>query len=75
MVEVYSLSGTFANVGDLLNKGTVMAFEHYKTAAGKQINYTLLDDQGDAGRSSRCSTIVQCIAGRPRSMPRQNQDS
>ena len=53
VVGVYSLSGTFANVGDLLNKGTVMAFDHYKTAAGKQINYTLLDDQGDAGRAVR----------------------
>ncbi|MBR1125938.1 ABC transporter substrate-binding protein [Bradyrhizobium lablabi] len=53
VVGIYSLSGTFANVGDLLNKGTVMAFDHYKTAAGKQINYTLLDDQGDAGRAVR----------------------
>src|SRR5262245_1155354 len=53
VVGVYSLSGTFANVGDLLNKGTVMAFDHYKTAAGKQIGYTLLDDQGDAGRAVR----------------------
>lgn len=50
---VYSLSGTFANVGDLLNKGTQWAFEHYGTAAGKRINYTLLDDQGDPGRAVR----------------------
>lgn len=53
VVGLYSLSGTFANVGDLLNKGTTMAFEHYKTGAGKQINYTLLDDQGDPGRAVR----------------------
>lgn len=50
---VYSLSGTFANVGDLLNKGTQWAFEHYGTAAGQRINYTLLDDQGDPGRAVR----------------------
>ena len=50
---VYSLSGTFANVGDLLNKGTQWAFEHYGTGAGKRINYTLLDDQGDPGRAVR----------------------
>ncbi|MBR0670451.1 ABC transporter substrate-binding protein [Neoroseomonas soli] len=50
---VYSLSGTFANVGDLLNKGTQWAFEHYGNAAGQRINYTLLDDQGDPGRAVR----------------------
>ena len=50
---VYSLSGTFANVGDLLNKGTQWAFEHYGSAAGQRINYTLLDDQGDPGRAVR----------------------
>jgi branched-chain amino acid transport system substrate-binding protein len=50
---VYSLSGTFANVGDLLNKGTQMAFEHYGSGAGRPINYTLLDDQGDPGRAVR----------------------
>jgi len=50
---VYSLSGTFANVGDLLNKGTQMAFEHYGSATGLRINYTLLDDQGDPGRAVR----------------------
>jgi branched-chain amino acid transport system substrate-binding protein len=53
VVGVYSLSGTFANVGDLLNKGTTMAFEHYGSTAGRQINYTLLDDQGDPGRAVR----------------------
>ncbi len=53
VVGVYSLSGTFANVGDLLNKGTQWGFEHYATAAGKRINYTLLDDQGDPGRAVR----------------------
>jgi branched-chain amino acid transport system substrate-binding protein len=61
VVGVYSLSGTFANVGDLLNKGTQMAFEHYGTAAGQRINYTLLDDQGDPGRSVR---LVQEAMGR-----------
>lgn len=50
---VYSLSGTFANVGDLLNKGNTWAFEHYGTAAARPINYTLLDDQGDPGRAVR----------------------
>ncbi|MCC7281976.1 MAG: ABC transporter substrate-binding protein [Acetobacteraceae bacterium] len=50
---VYSLSGTFANVGELLNKGSQWAFEHYGTAAGQRISYTLLDDQGDPGRSVR----------------------
>ncbi len=50
---VYSLSGTFANVGELLNKGTQWAFEHYGTGAGRPINYMLLDDQGDPGRSVR----------------------
>lgn len=50
---VYSLSGTFANVGDLLNKGSQWAFEHYGTGAGQRINYTLLDDQGDPGRAVR----------------------
>ena len=37
VVGVYSLSGTFANVGDLLNKGTQWAFEHYGTGAGRRI--------------------------------------
>lgn len=50
---VYSLSGTFANIGDLLNKGNQWAFEHYRTGAGRPINYTLLDDQGDPGRAVR----------------------
>jgi branched-chain amino acid transport system substrate-binding protein len=53
VVGVYSLSGTFANVGDLLNRGTQWAFEHYGSAAGQRINYQLLDDQGDAGRAVR----------------------
>jgi branched-chain amino acid transport system substrate-binding protein len=61
VVGVYSLSGTFANVGDTLNKGTTMAFEHYGSAAGKRINYTLMDDQGDAGRAVR---LVQEAMGR-----------
>lgn len=50
---VYSMSGTFANIGDLLNKGTQWAFEHYRTGAGRPIQYTLLDDQGDPGRAVR----------------------
>jgi branched-chain amino acid transport system substrate-binding protein len=53
VVGVYSLSGTFANVGDLLNKGTQWAFEHYGSMGGRRINYTLLDDQGDPGRAVR----------------------
>ncbi|MDA8248193.1 MAG: ABC transporter substrate-binding protein [Rhodospirillales bacterium] len=50
---VYSMSGTFANVGTLLNTGTQWALEHYGTAAGKPINYILLDDHGDPGRAMR----------------------
>jgi branched-chain amino acid transport system substrate-binding protein len=61
VVGVYSLSGTFANVGDLLNKGTQMAFDHYGSAAGRRIKYTLLDDQGDPGRAVR---LVQEAMGR-----------
>lgn len=50
---IYSLSGTFANVGDLLNKGSQLAMDHWKEAAGRPLKYTLLDDQGDPGRSVR----------------------
>lgn len=58
---LYSLSGTFANVGDLLNKGSQMAMEHYKEAGGRALRYNLLDDQGDAGRAVR---MVQEAMGR-----------
>nr|MDA8248655.1 ABC transporter substrate-binding protein [Rhodospirillales bacterium] len=50
---VYSLSGTFANVGALLDKGSQYAFESYGTAAGHKLNYVLLDDRGDAGEAVR----------------------
>jgi branched-chain amino acid transport system substrate-binding protein len=53
IAAVYSLSGTFANVGTLLNDGSKWAVEKYATAAGKKLNYVLLDDRGDAGEAVR----------------------
>ena len=50
---VYSLSGTFANVGSGLNDGSKWAIEQYGSAAGNKLNYVLLDDRGDAGEAVR----------------------
>ena len=50
---VYSLSGTFANVGTLLNEGTQWAIEKYGSVLGKKLNYVLLDDHGDPGEAVR----------------------
>ncbi|MBY5533706.1 ABC transporter substrate-binding protein [Rhizobium leguminosarum] len=50
---VYSLSGTFANVGSLLNDGSRWAIEKYGTAASRKLNYNLLDDRGDPGEAVR----------------------
>ncbi|MBV8471774.1 MAG: ABC transporter substrate-binding protein [Hyphomicrobiales bacterium] len=50
---VYSLSGTFANVGSYLNDGGKYAVEQYGSAAGHKLNYVLLDDRGDAGEAVR----------------------
>lgn len=53
IAAVYSLSGTFANVGTLLNSGSKWAAEKYDTVVGKKINYVLIDDRGDAGEAVR----------------------
>ena len=53
VVGVYSLSGTFANVGTLLNNGCQWALEKLGDTTGRKINYTLLDDRGDAGEAVR----------------------
>jgi branched-chain amino acid transport system substrate-binding protein len=53
IAAVYSLSGTFANVGSSLNDGSKWAVEYYGTAAGHKLNYILLDDRGDAGEAVR----------------------
>jgi branched-chain amino acid transport system substrate-binding protein len=53
VAAVYSLSGTFANVGTLLNNGSQWAMEHYGSVLGRKINYVLLDDRGDAGEAVR----------------------
>ncbi|MBS0517099.1 MAG: ABC transporter substrate-binding protein [Proteobacteria bacterium] len=53
VAAVYSLSGTFANVGTLLNNGSQWAMEHYGSVLGRKINYILLDDRGDAGEAVR----------------------
>ncbi len=53
VAAVYSLSGTFANVGALLNNGSQWACEKYGSVLGKKINYILLDDRGDAGEAVR----------------------
>ncbi len=53
VASVYSLSGTFANVGSSLNDGSKWAFEQYGTAAGHKLNYLLLDDRGDAAEAVR----------------------
>ncbi|MGY2049688.1 ABC transporter substrate-binding protein [Methylobacterium sp. JK268] len=53
VASVYSLSGTFANVGSSLNDGSKWAFEQYGTAAGNRLNYLLLDDRGDAAEAVR----------------------
>lgn len=50
---VYSLSGTFANVGTLLNNGSKWAAEKYDSVLGKKINYILIDDRGDPGEAVR----------------------
>src|SRR5262245_41397363 len=53
IAAVYSLSGTFANVGSSLNDGSKWAVEYYGNAAGHKLNYILLDDRGDAGEAVR----------------------
>ena len=53
VAAVYSLSGTFANVGTLLNNGSQWAAEKYGSVLGKKINYILLDDRGDPGEAVR----------------------
>jgi branched-chain amino acid transport system substrate-binding protein len=53
VAAVYSLSGTFANVGTLLNSGSQWAMESFGEVVGRKINYTLLDDRGDAGEAVR----------------------
>lgn len=53
VAAVYSLSGTFANVGALLNNGSQWAAEKYGSVLGKKINYILLDDRGDPGEAVR----------------------
>lgn len=53
IAAVYSLSGTFANVGTLLNDGSAWAVEKYGSVVGKKLNYVLLDDRGDAGEAVR----------------------
>lgn len=50
---ITSLSGVFANVGEQVEVGNKLAYEHFKEALGLPLNYTLLDDHGDAGRSVR----------------------
>ena len=50
---IYSLSGTFANVGALMNDGSKWAFEHYGEVLGRKLNYLLVDDRGDAGEAVR----------------------
>jgi branched-chain amino acid transport system substrate-binding protein len=50
---VYSLSGTFANVGTLLNSGCQWGLEKYGEVLGRKLNYVLLDDRGDAGEAVR----------------------
>jgi branched-chain amino acid transport system substrate-binding protein len=53
VAAVYSLSGTFANVGTLLNSGSQWAMESFGEVLGHKINYILLDDRGDAGEAVR----------------------
>jgi branched-chain amino acid transport system substrate-binding protein len=51
--SLVSLSGTFANIGEQVDIGSKVAFEHFKSAAGKPLRYVQLDDQGDPGRAVR----------------------
>jgi branched-chain amino acid transport system substrate-binding protein len=53
IASIYSLSGTFANVGALLNNGSQWAVESYKEVLGHKLNYVLIDDRGDAGEAVR----------------------
>ena len=53
IAAVYSLSGTFANVGTMLNDGSRWAVEKYDSVLGKKLNYILLDDRGDPGEAVR----------------------
>lgn len=50
---ISSLSGVFANVGEEVEVGARVAHAYFREAAGKQLEYVLLDDHGDAGRSVR----------------------
>jgi branched-chain amino acid transport system substrate-binding protein len=50
---LYSLSGTFANVGSQMNDGSAWALEHYGSAAGNKLQYVVLDDRGDPGEAVR----------------------
>lgn len=51
--SLVSLSGTFANIGEQVDIGSRVAFDYFKTAAGKPLRYVQLDDQGDPGRAVR----------------------
>lgn len=62
VASVYSLSGTFANVGSALNDGSKWAFEQYGTANGNKLNYVFLDDRGDAGEAVR--KVQEVMTGR-----------
>lgn len=53
VAAIYSLSGTFANVGALMNDASRWAFEQYGEVLGRKLNYILVDDRGDAGEAVR----------------------
>lgn len=50
---ISSLSGVFANVGEGVEVGNRLAYEYFKEAIGRPLEYVLLDDHGDPGRSVR----------------------
>lgn len=50
---ISSLSGVFANVGEGVEVGNKLAYEYFKEAIGRPLEYILLDDHGDPGRSVR----------------------
>jgi branched-chain amino acid transport system substrate-binding protein len=58
---LYSLSGTFANVGSQMNDGSSYVVEQYGTAAGNKLGYTLIDDRGDVGEAVRKITDLMTV--------------
>ena len=61
--SIITLSGTFASIGEQVEIGTRVAFEHFKTAAGRPIKAVSLDDGGDPGKAVRLTQDAMQMRG------------